>query len=308
MSIAVYTIMRDEVTNVAQWAETTGEADYRFVLDTGSTDGTIDELDAHGIEYQSAAITPFRFDDARNASLALLPESIEWCLQVDADETLSWDWKQRFESVCDDRIRRYTYRWENHGLADWGVVMRSNLHARHGFRWRYPAHEVLVPLVPTLEVPLLTVEHHPDETKSRRQYIDLLVQGVMDEPNDHRMAFYYARELKYLGAWNAARDQLQRFLAMTGGWPPERAEAWRLLAEIDDDPERWLWKAVAECPERREPFCDLARLYLRHGDGAAARAMTVLAARRVDEGVYTTSRDCWHEAFDTLCDECAVTA
>lgn len=305
MSVAVYTIMRDEQARVAQWAETTGEADYRYVLDTGSTDDTIGELERHGIDYDSADFAPFRFDDARNAALAMLPPTIEWCFQVDADETLSWDWKARFESVVDPNIGRYSYRWENHGLAAWGVVHRSNLHARHGFRWRYPAHEALQPLVPTLGVPLLVVEHHPDETKSRGQYLGLLQQGLAEEPTDPRMAFYYARELVYVGLWNAAREALGHFLALTNAWPPEHAEGWRLLASIDDDPERWLWRAVADCPERREPWCDLARLYLRHGDTAAARAMTVLAARRVDESIYTTQRDCWGDDFDALCEECA---
>jgi glycosyltransferase involved in cell wall biosynthesis len=306
MSIAIYTIMRDEVENVAQWAETTGDADFRLVIDTGSTDGTVDELVGHGIRVARASIEPFRFDDARNMALALLPDEIDWCLQLDADETLNDTWRASFDDVVDERIPRYRYRWENHGLASWGVVMRTNLHARHGFRWRYPCHEVLTPNTLTIDVPLMVVEHHPDERKSRAFYLDLLAHAAADEPSDHRMAFYYGRELIYRGLWDKARVELMRFLELPGGWAPERSEAYRLLASVDSDPERWLWRSVAECPERREPFCDLARFHLNAGRGAVARAMMQLAATRDEEGIYTTQADCWGEGFALLVDECAV--
>ena len=305
MSVAIYSIFRDEAAHVAQWAETTLDADYRYVLDTGSTDGTLEELDLHGIAFGRVTIDPFRFDDARNMALAVLPPTIEWCLQLDADEVLSPLWRSCFEAVVDRRIRRYRYRWENHGTPSWGLVMRSNLHARHGFRWRYPCHEVLEPQVPTIDVPLMVVEHHPDPSKPR-EYLGLLAAGAREEPGDHRMAFYLARELHYVGHWTAARAEFERFLALGGGWPPERAEAYRHLAAIDDHPERWLWRAVGECPARREPWCDLARLYLGQGRGDEARAVIELAAARDDETIYTTSRDCWGEAFEALREECAA--
>ena len=38
--IAVYTICKNEVTNVDKWINSMMEADYLCVLDTGSTDGT----------------------------------------------------------------------------------------------------------------------------------------------------------------------------------------------------------------------------------------------------------------------------
>lgn len=301
MSVAVYAIFKDEAAHVARWAETTGEADVRVVVDTGSTDDTVEECRRHGLDVTRAAIAPFRFDDARNLALALVPASVDWCLQLDADETLNDDWRGAFDAVADPHIARYAYRWENHGAAAWGLVMRSNLHARHGLRWRYPCHEVLVPSgVPTITVAGMVVEHHPDETKPRDGYLHLLERGVAEEPGDHRMAFYHGRELYYRGRWDDARTELTRFLALPGGWPPERGEAYRLLARMDDFPERWLWKAVAEAPERREPYCDLARLYSRQGDSDAARAALLLASRRDDESVYTTERDCWGVDFDML--------
>ena len=42
--IAVYTICKNEVTNVDKWINSMMEADYLCVLDTGSTDGTWERL------------------------------------------------------------------------------------------------------------------------------------------------------------------------------------------------------------------------------------------------------------------------
>ena len=54
MRVCVFAVMCDDADNVAAWAETTGDADTRFVLDTGSTDATLSELFLHGIHTLSA--------------------------------------------------------------------------------------------------------------------------------------------------------------------------------------------------------------------------------------------------------------
>lgn len=300
MSICAYAIFLNEEANVAAWAETTGDADHRFVLDTGSTDDTVGELERHGIDHARAVLEPFHFGDARNAALALVPSSIDWCLHLDADETLSEGWLGAFQDVETPAVRRYRYQLRNASpAAPWGVVMRSNLHARRGFRWRYPVHECLEPNAPARDVPGLVVEHHPDVAKVR-SYLPALLAVAAADPHDRRMAFYAGRELWYAGRWQEAREQLTHFLELPNGWAPERAEAWRIIAAMDIDPERWLWRAAGESPERREVWVDLARHHLEAGHAELARAMITVAATRTREDIYTTSRDCWGEAFDEL--------
>ena len=70
--IAVYTICKNEESNVDAWIKSMSEADYICVLDTGSTDKTYEKL----LEWQKsmpskiilnqAIIIPWRFDIARN--------------------------------------------------------------------------------------------------------------------------------------------------------------------------------------------------------------------------------------------------
>ena len=81
---------------------------------------------------------------------------------------------------------------------------------------------------------------------------------------------------------------------------PERAEAYRILAAIDYEPERWLWRAIGECPERREPWVDLARWRFLHADVDGAAAAFNEAERRTDDALYTTDPGAWGERFEAL--------
>jgi hypothetical protein len=300
MSLCVYAIFRDEVDRVPDWVATTADADHRIVLDTGSLDGTPEALAALGVDVRFAWLDPFRFDDARNMALALVPPTIDWCLRLDADERLGNGWREAFELVVNPKVPRYRYVVVNHGEG-WGVHTRNDLHARSGFHWRYPTHETLEGPNTYVDVPGLLVHHLPS---GRRVHHDrnlrVLADAAAREPHDHRMAFYYARELWYTGQYGLCRGELSRFLDLPGGWPPERAEAYRILAAIDDYPERWLWKAVGECPQRREPWVDLARHAVRNGDWTAAGIMLAMADRCTDTTIYTTSQEAWGPSYDAL--------
>ena len=78
--ICVYAISKNEEKFVDRWYESIKDADYICVLDTGSTDDTIEKLKSHGINVQSKIITPWRFDTARNESLKLIPNDADICI------------------------------------------------------------------------------------------------------------------------------------------------------------------------------------------------------------------------------------
>ena len=73
MKIAVYTIALNEAANAQRWADSAADADYRIVADTGSSDDTVERLTRAGVTVHRIAIRPWRFDDARNAAMALHP-------------------------------------------------------------------------------------------------------------------------------------------------------------------------------------------------------------------------------------------
>ena len=111
--ICVYAICKNESKFIKRWYESIKEADYIFVLDTGSTDNSINILNELGINYKQKIIEPFRFDEARNESLKMIPDDIDICISLDLDEIMTHNWYQIVTDNWDDNITRlsYIYNW-----------------------------------------------------------------------------------------------------------------------------------------------------------------------------------------------------
>ena len=84
--VCVYAICKNEEQFVESWMDSMRESDKVVVLDTGSDDRTVELLRAKGAEVTTELITPWRFDVARNRSLALVPEDMDICVCTDLDE------------------------------------------------------------------------------------------------------------------------------------------------------------------------------------------------------------------------------
>lgn len=300
-TVGVYTPVKNEVRHVERWAETARQADYLFMLDTGSDDETVKLAESCGIEVAEAHISPFRFDDARNIALSLIPAHIDIVLQLDADELLVDGWRQAVDGV-DPAHNRWSYWLRPHKQnAGWGAVRRSNMHRRHGFRWEHPVHEIVVGPPADAHLDDVVVLHHPDISKPRG-YLAMMQEFHEKLPQDSRLLFYLAREYVTSGDWVSARTHLVKFLehpnakAQAG----ERSEAYLMLGNIDDNPPRWYLQAVVECPQRREPFVFLAKDALKRGEYADAAVWIRAAEKRTDESVYTTRRECWGKEFEGL--------
>lgn len=269
MRIVVYTISKNEDKFVWRWWDSAREADEVVLVDTGSTDSTVEAAEALGITVHHIRVSPWRFDDARNAAIALLPADADVCVSVDVDEILLPGWRQALEAQWGEANHgRYMYAWsldaDGHpDLSFW----YEKIHSRHGYRWKNPVHEILQPdriEERWVNVEGMTVHHLPDPTKSRGQYLDLLALSVREEPHNDRNAYYYARELMFYGRNEEAVEAYKRHLALPSAtWAAERAASYRGLAKVDDpsNRERWLIMACDESPVDREPLLELAEFY-----------------------------------------------
>ncbi len=97
MKVAIYTIALNEEQHVERWYESSKEADYHIIADTGSSDNTVKRATDLGITVVKIGISPFRFDDARNASLAAVPLDADICISMDMDELLLPGWREELE-------------------------------------------------------------------------------------------------------------------------------------------------------------------------------------------------------------------
>jgi tetratricopeptide (TPR) repeat protein len=219
-------------------------------------------------------VIPWRFDDARNAALAALPEDIDMCVSLDMDEVITPGWKEILTEAWERGINRPRYKhiwsWNEDGSP--GLEFSyDHIHGRKGFRWRHPVHECINSYgIEEKQEWLAGVEthHHPDPSKSRSQYLPLLAMSVKEDPYNDRNAFYYGRELYFYGRYMEAAQELKRHLEIpTAHWAPERAASMRFIGKsLPAEAEIWFRKAIDQAPGRREPYVDLAKLYYERQD------------------------------------------
>lgn len=270
MKIAVYTIAKNEEQFVERWAESAKDADYRFILDTGSTDKTVELARSAGVEVSVASINPWRFDNARNTALALLPSDIDICIALDMDEVLLPGWRKSLESIKPSTTRpryKYTWSWKEDGTP--GLEYGGDkIHLRNGYRWKHPVHEVIIAdrIQEVQEWIDLEIHHYPDNSKPRSQYLPLLELSVREDPSDDRNAFYYARELFFYNRMSEASKEFLRYLELpTAKWGAERAAAYRYLAKCQPAfADHHLLAAINEDSSRREAYVELSQWYYDH--------------------------------------------
>ncbi len=269
--VCVYAITKNEEKFVKRWYESMQEADEIYVLDTGSTDNTVTLLKKLGVHVTVKKIEPWRFDVARNLSLDLVPKDTDICVCTDLDEVFKKGWRKELEKVWAGHTRvRYNYNWaldkNNKPLVNFYL---DKIHQRKGYKWTHPVHEVLTS---NLEEKIVTTEnitlnHYPDQTKSRGQYLALLELSVQEDPSDDRNMHYLGREYMFYGMHEKCIETLLKHLNLkTATWKDERSASMRFIARSYlglgriDEARMWYQKAIAETPYLREPLVELAQL------------------------------------------------
>lgn len=292
--VCVYAICKNEESFVDRWMDSMGEADRVIVLDTGSTDATVERLRARGAEVTEEVISPWRFDAARNRSLELVPEEADICVCTDLDEVFQPGWRDQLEQVwmpgTGQVTYRYTWNFQPDGQA--GVTFwYEKIHARKGYRWTHPVHEILSWVGegqpgPTVTAEGIQLDHHADPQKSREQYLGLLELSVKEEPEDDRNTHYLGREYLFRGRWDDCIRTLSHHLSMPSArWADERAASMRYIGRAYEEKgepaaaRNWYLQAIAQAPHLRESYLDLAQLLNRQEDWEGVLCFTDWALR-----------------------------
>ncbi len=292
MKVVVYAICKNEAKFAPRWMASMSEADGVVVLDTGSTDGTVQALRELGARVETQVIDPWRFDEARNRSLELVDEDADICVCTDLDEVFRPGWRKALEEAWTPGTGQaaYRYTWSFTPEGGEGVVFWiEKAHRRHGYRWTHPVHEVLAWVGegapgPKVWAERVQLDHHPDPGKSRGQYLPLLELSVAEDPDDDRNVHYLGREYLFRGRWDDCIRTLERHLSMPSArWADERAASMRFIAQAylqKGEPDRardWYLKAVVQAPHLREPLMDLARMLYDRGDWEGVLTFTAWA-------------------------------
>ncbi len=318
MKICVYAICKNEEKFAKRWIESMNEADEIYVLDTGSNDKSVEILRNFGAKVTIQKISPWRFDVARNISLSLVPTDCDICVCTDLDEIFEKGWRVKLENAWQKDVHRqatYTYVWNvlENGL-DGTTFFYQKIHARKGFKWIYPVHEVLssTPEVTNCQMchcENIILRHHPDHTKDRGQYLPLLKLSVKENPENDRNMHYLAREFMFAGEYSSAIKYFKKHLKLpTATWNEERSASLRYIGDCyyyqNKFPlaKSFYKKSICESPATRKGYFALAKLLYfqkKYFDCyITLKAMFDIKARNL---TYISSPECWsEEPYDLL--------
>lgn len=322
--ICLYAIAKNEAKNVDPWYESVKEADVVAVLDTGSMDNTVAKLKEHlDIIVDQKHYDVFRFDQARNDSLALIPDDCNICFTIDLDERLNPGWSDILRKEWDPSKHNrgsYSYYFRDTSFEK----SRNWIHTRD-WSWLYPCHEAMgrngvIWYQPSECLNLhgkIAVRHYPDRSKSRTSYLPLLEIRASENPEDGESFVYLIREYiiqrDYLKV-TALSEKIKKF----DHFSKEQGAA-ALIYLGDAFSELGLPHAAIDCyresivinPEIRAGYVRLAAKLLGFKDKRlAAIAKNVLLdclefSKKTTKFVWVDNDDLWRwQVLDWLCVAC----
>ena len=311
--VCVYAICKNEEKFVSRWYESMKEADEIYVLDTGSTDNTVEELKKRGVNVSVEIIDPWRFDVARNKAMSMICDDADICICTDLDEVYTEGWRNKIEEVWtkDTNRLRHIYNWKLENGKPIVTFYYEKTHSRHGYKWIHPVHEVLKYELENEKIVIsdeVILNHYPDDLKSRESYLPLLELSVSEEPLNDRNMHYLGREYMYYGRWNDCIDTLIKHLNLKSAvWKDERCASMRFIGrsymnmERYEEAEIWFKKAIKEAPYLRDPYVEMGILkYHQKNWMEVIKYLTLALKIKSHEKTYINETFSWDYTIDNL--------
>ncbi len=207
---AACVMCKNEEANVPLWLERTRDFDYRVVLDTGSTDATIDlflNAQVDNITFLRKEFNPFKFDEVRNYVKQMVPHDTDWIFYPDMDEEYQAGWRQEMENILSlspdaTRILHKSIHYD-HGVGDVGSESGSSIDSkifkRGHYRWVKPIHEYPEYMSSNDEIIVTTeriVRHHYHVNRLEVEELCYHIArlAVEDDPTDSWCIWFALRD------------------------------------------------------------------------------------------------------------------
>lgn len=225
-TIALTMIVKNEARSLRRCLQSVKPwVDQMIVLDTGSTDGTMEIARAEGAEVYQRRWTD-DFSAARNAALALA--KADWHLILDADEWLmsGGEYLQSLRKATQPTVHYVRLQnqlsEDDHALVDHGMIARI---LPRGVRYQGRIHEQPVHRLPTL-MSTLVIGHDGYQAAQRAakasRNLHLLTAEVEANPGDVYYQYQLGKEYDSLQRPNEALAHYQQAYQLDTAHP-----AWR---------------------------------------------------------------------------------
>lgn len=284
------------VASLKEFQERGGEI---WVLDTGSTDNTIevatslgckveavgdkfriqidkelaDKINAKFIVNGEAPVVNegeslFDFASARNY-IADFPEN-DMIATPDCDEIFTKFDIDKLNETIENGAEQLDYEFVFSHDAQGNPITKfrhCKFYNRTKLKWAGVVHEVLTGTANKVYLgeDIIKLEHYQNEKTNRSGYLKGLAVDCYNNPDNDRNSHYFAREMFYLGRHHSAIKEFENHISMNK-WPTEAAQSMLYIGDCykvlgnTDEMLKWYIKSV-EKEARREPLMRLAEYY-----------------------------------------------
>lgn len=247
-------------------------ADELIIVDTGSTDETVNIATLHGaqvLHYEWSA--PGNLGEARNVGLDAATG--DWIVVLDADEIIKTPESLRDTLLDKDisvgglSVYFQNYDAQNSVTLEWTQL---RIFKRGAYRYQYRAHEIPVSVAGEAEIGVIDVvfEHRPPVDRNRDKIgplLECLLLDCEEHPGDPHPLYFTHRQFVLAGDYEKAIEYGQRFLSTPGDH--DRCECFGNMAHAylqcghTETAVQYLHQAVALQPTRRIWWIRLAEIY-----------------------------------------------
>lgn len=159
MNVTLYAICKNEEKNVEKFIKNSKRFSHTVVVDTGSTDNTVQLLRDAGITVYEHAQTRKKFDFAKARNQALSYVETDWAFSLDFSEDIEGVFLEGLENFSEELTMFQHQRYDKEN-EDSEPVLSNTAHTRFhrvkNYTWDYAVHE---------QPRFVATEDHPKESK-----------------------------------------------------------------------------------------------------------------------------------------------
>lgn len=144
MEITLYAICKNEKKNIEKFVKNSSKFSHVVVVDTGSTDGTVELLKQHGIDVYEHPQSKKEFDFSVARNIALSYVTTDWALSLDFNEEIENFSPEGLQAVEKEFTAFKHLRVDNdsEGNSKQSPEAHIRLHRTKNYRWINAVHEI----------------------------------------------------------------------------------------------------------------------------------------------------------------------
>ena len=277
-TVAVCMIVKNEKDLLARCLESVKGFDAIYIVDTGSTDNTVEIAK----KYTKHVYTDYLWEDsfckARNHVLSKVPKKYDWVLSIDADEYLvnTYEQVKRVLEQAKTKLVNVKLRAESTGaIHNFTRLFRNDPE----IFWVNDVHNLLNKTSREYSDIEIVYGYSPAHKKDPDRAMRILEKSVKNNPNKPREKYYLAREYYYRRWWERAIEMYDKYIAQSK-FLSEKNDAWLMRA-----------KCLAELGKYNEA-CDSAWQALKYN------ANFEEALRFIGDHMDAGNKPVWHKFAD----------